>query len=54
MHGSLAGLRYLIYAGQSCYLKLANYHSPLGLPVSVIHSHVLRGAGEAAVQLPSG
>jgi len=43
-----------LYSGQSCYLKLANYHSPLGLPVSVIHSRVLRGASEAAVQLPSG
>jgi hypothetical protein len=43
-----------LYAGQSCYLKLANYHSPLGLPVSVIHSRVLRGASAAAVQLPSG
>lgn len=41
-----------LYAGQSCYLKLANYHSPLGLPVSVIHSRVLRGATEADVQLP--
>ena len=41
-----------LYAGQSCYLKLANYHSPLGLPVSVIHSRVLRGASEAAVKLP--
>lgn len=40
-----------LYAGQSCYLKLANYHTPLGLPVSVIHSRVLRGATEAEVQL---
>lgn len=43
-----------LYAGQSCYLKLANYHSPLGLPVSVIHSRVVRGPSQAAVQLPSG
>lgn len=41
-----------LYAGQSCYLKLANYHTPLGLPVSVIHSRVIRGATEADVQLP--
>ncbi len=40
-----------LYAGQSCYLKLANYHTPLGLPVSVIHSRVLRGATEAEVQM---
>ena len=43
-----------LYAGQSCYLKLANYHSALGLPVSVIHSRVVRGSSAAAVQLPSG
>lgn len=41
-----------LYTGQSCYLKLANYHSPLGLPVSVIHSRVVRGSSEAAVQVP--
>jgi hypothetical protein len=43
-----------LYAGQSCYLKLANYHTALGLPVSVIHSRVVRGPTEADVQLPSG
>ena len=43
-----------LYAGQSCYLKLANYHTALGLPVSVIHSRVVRGATAAGVQLPSG
>jgi Polysaccharide lyase len=42
-----------LYAGQSCYLKLADYHTALGLPVSVIHSHVVRGATRADVQLPS-
>jgi hypothetical protein len=41
-----------LYAGQSCYLKLADYHTALGLPVSVIHSRVVRGATEAGVQLP--
>lgn len=41
-----------LYAGQSCYLKLANYHTPLGLPVSVVHSRVIRGATEADVQPP--
>lgn len=41
-----------LYAGQSCYLKLADYHTALGLPVSVIHSRVIRGATQAEVQLP--
>jgi len=43
-----------LYAGQSCYLKLANYHTALGLPVSVIHSRVMRGPTQAGVQLPAG
>ena len=43
-----------LYVGQSCYLKLANYHTALGLPVSVIHSRVVRGATEADVQLRCG
>ena len=43
-----------LYAGQSCYLKLANYHTPLGLPVSVIHSRIVRGPTQADVQLPPG
>jgi hypothetical protein len=42
-----------LYTGESCYLKLANYHTPLGLPVSVIHSRVVRGATQAAVQTPA-
>src|SRR6184192_2134545 len=42
-----------LYVGQSCYLKLANYHTPLGVPISVIHSRVVRGATQADVQLPS-
>src|SRR5205823_13805838 len=42
-----------LYVGESCYLKLANYHTPLGVPISVIHSRVVRGATQAAVQLPS-
>ena len=41
-----------LYAGQSCYLKLANYHTALGLPISVIHARVVRGATQADVQLP--
>jgi len=43
-----------LYVGQSCYLKLANYHTPLGVPVSVIHSRVVRGATQADVQIGSG
>ncbi|HEY8068180.1 MAG TPA: heparin lyase I family protein [Burkholderiales bacterium] len=38
-----------LYAGQGCYLKLANYHTPVGKPVSVIHARVLRGATREAV-----
>jgi hypothetical protein len=42
-----------LYAGQGCYLKLANYHTPVGKPVSVIHARVLRGATREAVsQMP--
>src|SRR5213082_1205764 len=43
-----------LYVGQSCYLKLDNYHTPLGVPVSVIHSRVVRGATQADVQIGSG
>jgi len=42
-----------LYVGESCYLKLANYHTPLGVPVSVIHSRVVMGTTQADVQLPS-
>src|SRR6266446_2380707 len=42
-----------LYVGQSCYLKLANYHTPLGVPISVIHSRVVMGKTQADVQLPS-
>src|SRR5436190_3714905 len=43
-----------LYVGQSCYLKLANYHTPLGVPISVIHSRVVRGTTQADVQIGSG
>jgi hypothetical protein len=33
-----------LYAGQQCYLKLANYHTPVGKPVSVVHARIIRGA----------
>src|SRR5438309_11564774 len=42
------------YVGQSCYLELANYHTPPGVPMSVIHSRVVRGTTQADVQIGSG
>jgi polysaccharide lyase-like protein len=38
-----------LYAGQRCYLKLANYHTPLGEPVSVVHARVVRAATRGAM-----
>jgi hypothetical protein len=38
-----------LYAGQGCYLKLANYHSPFGSPSAVIHDRVIRGTTWQAV-----
>jgi hypothetical protein len=40
-----------IYAGQGCYLKLANYHSPFGQASSVVHDRVIRGTTWQAVSL---
>ena len=40
-----------LYTGISCYLKLANYHGPFGLPSSVIHDRVIRGNSAAAVAI---
>jgi hypothetical protein len=31
-----------LYAGQGCYLKLANYHTAFGQASSVIHDRVVR------------
>jgi hypothetical protein len=42
-----------LYTGQSCYLKLANYHTPLGLPVSVIHDRIVRGTTLTDVEISS-
>lgn len=42
-----------LYTGQSCYLKLANYHTPLGLPVSVVHDRLVRGTTLTAVEIPN-
>jgi hypothetical protein len=40
-----------LYAGQGCYLKLANYHSAFGRASSVIHDRIVRGAIAEAVAL---
>ena len=40
-----------LYTGDSCYLKLANYHSPTGQPSSIIHDRVVRGSTPNAVAL---
>lgn len=38
-----------LYAGQDCYLKLANYHTPVGRPVAVVHAHLVRAATRDAL-----
>jgi hypothetical protein len=38
-----------LYTGQGCYLKLANYHTPVGAPVSVVHARIERAASAAAL-----
>src|SRR6266699_2335350 len=43
-----------LYVGQSCYLKIANYHTELGVPVSVVHSRVVLAHTQADVQIGSG
>src|SRR5438552_2145303 len=40
-----------LYVGQSCYLKIANYHTELGVPISVIHSRVVMAHTQADVQI---
>lgn len=40
-----------LYAGQGCYLKLANYHTPVGEPVSVVHGRLVRAATREALGL---
>lgn len=40
-----------LYSGISCYLKLANYHDPMGQPSSIVFDRVIRGAGAADVAL---
>jgi polysaccharide lyase-like protein len=41
-----------LYAGQGCYLKLANYHSAFGKASSVIHGRVIRGTTPAVSATP--
>lgn len=40
-----------LYPGISCYLKLANYHSPLSTSSSLIFDRVIRGTSASAVAL---
>ena len=40
-----------LYTGQGCYLKLANYHTPVGKPVAVVHAHLVRAATRAGLGL---
>ena len=40
-----------LYSGLGCYLKLANYHTPVGVPSSVIHDRIIRGTTAGAVSL---
>lgn len=40
-----------LYAGQGCYLKLANYHTPIGKPVAVVHAQLVRAATRQALGL---
>lgn len=40
-----------LYAGQGCYLKLANYHTPVGARVAVVHAHLVRAATRAGLGL---
>ena len=41
-----------LYVGEGCYLKLANYHTPLGVTETVIHSRIVQGTSQLAVELP--
>jgi hypothetical protein len=43
-----------LYAGISCYLKLANYHSAFGKASAVIHDRVIRGTSSAVATTPLG
>jgi hypothetical protein len=55
MEGWVNGRKYqsyqgaTLYAGQACYLKLANYHGPFGQSSSVVFDRVVRGGSASAV-----
>jgi hypothetical protein len=57
MEGWLNGKRYqryqgaTLYAGVSCYFKLANYHAPFGKPSAILYDRILRGRSGADVAL---
>ena len=38
-----------LYAGEQCYRELANYHSAVGQPVSVIHDRIMRASTQAGL-----
>src|SRR2546429_5779626 len=42
-----------LYVGQSCYLKIANYQTELGVPVMVVRSGVVMGQTQDDVQIGS-
>ena len=41
-----------LYSGQGCYLKLANYHTPVGGRVAVLHAGVMRSATRESLLVP--
>jgi len=43
-----------LYVGEQCYLKLANYHTPIGQPVSVIHDRIKRAGTQAELSARNG
>src|SRR5260221_105720 len=43
-----------IYSGAGCYLKLADYHSPIGQTVSIIHDRIISAATQAGLGSISG
>ncbi|HZM33731.1 MAG TPA: Ig-like domain-containing protein [Burkholderiales bacterium] len=57
MHAWVNGVKKLthygptLYSGMGCYLKLANYHDPMGKSSAVIHDRVRRGKTAADVSL---
>jgi hypothetical protein len=56
-HAWMNGKKVLTYSGPTlypnmgCYLKLANYHDPVGGPSAIIHDRVVRGTTAASVAI---